>query len=63
MNELQQTNLSNLESVSEFVTLKAEFGYGSERDGERARFDFCERCFKEVEMKIEELKRLSERSD
>lgn len=49
-------NLTNLENFSEYARLTAEFGYGSKRDGEKFDLDFCEACFENLLIKINELK-------
>ncbi|MCH8501555.1 MAG: hypothetical protein LAT77_06550 [Aliidiomarina sp.] len=58
VNESQKNNMTNLDSFAEYARLVAEFGYGSSRDGEKFHFDFCEGCFDDLLVKINELKRL-----
>ncbi|MEX1222413.1 MAG: hypothetical protein WEA82_09920 [Idiomarina sp.] len=58
--EFAKRNLSNLDDFSAFAQLKAEFGYGSKRDGENMNFDLCEQCFDKLLVKVEELKSISD---
>lgn len=54
--DFQKQHLSNLNDFSEYAQLKAEFGYGSKRDGETITIEFCEGCFEKVLRKVQELK-------
>lgn len=51
-------NADDVTEFSDYATLKASFGYGSKRDGEEFKLDFCERCFDLIVSKVEELKRI-----
>lgn len=50
--ELQQ----DLSDFQGFGVLKASFGYGSTRDGQKVNFDLCETCFQDLEKHVEKLR-------
>lgn len=56
VNEAYKNNMANLDNFAEYARLVAEFGFGSKRDGEKFQFDFCEDCFEDLLVKVNELK-------
>tara|TARA_B100000700_G_C14712753_1_gene699884 strand:- start:3 stop:317 length:315 start_codon:yes stop_codon:yes gene_type:complete len=38
--------------------IAAQFGYGSNKDGQKFNFDFCEQCFDKLLSQIDEMKKL-----
>lgn len=56
---IPDTHKQNEESLNDFSAygqLKAEFGYGSTRDGDKVSLDLCEKCFDKLLQKADELK-------
>ncbi len=50
--DFQKEHRDNLSDFSEYGTLHASYGYGSNQDGDSFHFDLCERCFKELVNKV-----------
>lgn len=58
----QKEHRDNLSDFSEYGTLHASYGYGSNQDGDSFHFDLCERCFKELVTKVKSMQASNVRS-
>lgn len=57
--DFQKEHRDNLNDFSEYGTLHATYGYGSNQDGDSFHFDLCESCFKELTDKVRSMRALN----